>query len=307
MHGLVGATRARWGTLLLVVVGAIACAIGGMAVAGAASGREPVQRTLYGTAEPGNAPGQSLTLQRIVIAPGAKLATHFHEGTQLATIRAGVLTYHVVSGTVLVTRAGETSGREVGPGVVSLRKGDTIVENEALVHFGANRGKKPVAIELAALLHDGAPLSTPVGEGGAGTTALHVTATLMSPTRTLHQAGPDNRFTYGWNRLDGTATVDGQPVGVELLGSVDYTTGSGPFSGFVTFTFGDGSTLGVSMQGAATANAADGSTAFTATLGVIGGTGRYLDTTTGSGTFTGSRTTALGGNVSATFDLQLGT
>src|SRR6478672_1253410 len=241
MHGLVGATRARRRTRLPVILfisGAIA--IGGAANAGAAAAPEPVRRTVYGTAEPGNAPGQSLTLQQVVVAPGAKLATHFHEGTQLATIRAGVLTYHVVSGTVLVTRAGETSGREVGPGVVSLRKGDTIVENESLVHFGANQGKKPVVIELAALLHDGAPLSTPVGEGGAGTTALHVAATLASPTRTLHQAGPDNRFTYGWNRLDGATTVDGQAVSVELLGSVDYTTGSGPFSGFVTFTFGDG-------------------------------------------------------------------
>ena len=186
-----------------------------------------------------------------------------------------------------------------------MRKGDTIVENESLVHYGANKGKQRVVIELAALLHDGAPLSTAVDAGGAGTTPLHVEATLSSPSRTLHQVGADAQSTYGWNLLTGTATVDGQAVGVELQGNVDYTKGSGPFSGFVTFTFPDGATLGVSMQGVATADAAAGSTAFTATLGVIGGTGKYVATTAGSGVFTGERTTALGGNVHSTFDLQL--
>jgi hypothetical protein len=37
---------------------------------------------------------------------------------------------------------------------------------------------------------------------------------------------------------------------------------------------------------------------------VIGGTGTY-SLTKGSGTFTGSRTDELGGNVAATFDLRL--
>jgi hypothetical protein len=40
-------------------------------------------------------------------------------------------------------------------------------------------------------------------------------------------------------------------------------------------------------------------------MGIIGGTRQYANVTTGSGTFTGSRTTALGGNVDATFDLNL--
>jgi len=71
----------------------------------------------------------------------------------------------------------------------------------------------------------------------------------------------------------------------------------------VTFTYADGSTLAVSMQGLARAGT-DASTSFTATLGVVGGTGKYAGAT-GSGTFTGSRTTALGGKVSATFDVEL--
>jgi hypothetical protein len=99
--------------------------------------------------------------------------------------------------------------------------------------------------------------------------------------------------------------VGSDPAAVELLGNVDYTDGSGPFSAFLTITLADGSALGATIQGRATANAADGSTSFAATVGVVGGTGRYAGITGGSGTFTGSRTTALGGNVGATFDLEL--
>jgi hypothetical protein len=305
MQQLVSSSRARWGALLTVVVALIGVAAPAAgAASGAASKPAPVQRTVYGTAEPGNAPGQSLTLQQVVIAPGAKLPTHFHEGTQLATIRSGVLTYNVVSGTVSVTRKGAKSPTSVGPGVVKLRRGDTIVETQSLVHYGANQGKVPVVIELAALLQDGAPLSTPVGSGTTGTQPLQIHAVLSSTARTLHQVGQSGASTYGWNRLESSPAAGGAPA-VDLQGNVDYTNGSGPFSAFVTFTFADGSTLGTTMQGQATANSADGSTAFTATMGVIGGAGQYASVTTGSGTFTGSRTTALGGNVDATFDLQL--
>src|SRR5690242_10293989 len=166
MQRLGSSSRARWVALLAGV--AVVLSVTAYS-AGAASKPAPIQRTVYGTAEPGNAPGQSLTLQQVVIAPGAKLPTHFHEGTQLATIRSGVLTYNVVSGTVSVTRKGAKSPTTVGPGVVKLRRGDTIVETQSLVHYGANQGKVPVVIELAALLQDGAPLSTPVGSGTTGT------------------------------------------------------------------------------------------------------------------------------------------
>jgi hypothetical protein len=116
-------------------------------------------------------------------------------------------------------------------------------------------------------------------------------------------AGTDNSVVYGWNRLTGTATVNGQPVGVEFLASVDYTKGSGPFSGFVTFSFADGSTLGMAIQGVTQASADTTNATFTATLGSVGGTGRYL-AATATGTFVGTRTAALGSIVAAIFDLQ---
>ena len=98
--------RARRGGLLAVV--AFSALLLGAPLAGAQSDKTPITRTVYGEAEPENAPGQSLTLQQVVIDPGAKLPEHFHEGTQLATIRAGVLTYNVVSGAVTLYRAATT-------------------------------------------------------------------------------------------------------------------------------------------------------------------------------------------------------
>jgi hypothetical protein len=302
MHATAIPTVARRAAVAFLVT-LIAVTATGYA-ASAAAEKEPVRRTVYGQAAPTNAPGQQLYLQQVVIDPGGKLPEHFHEGTQLATIKSGVLTYNVVSGTAVVTRANGSTNRYEGPKVVTLRRGDVLVEDESLAHYGSNKGKKPVVLELAALLRDGAPLSTPVGASDPDTKPLHVETTLSSPSRTLYQVGGNGEKTYGWNLLEGTATVDGQPVQVQLQGNVNYANGSGPFSAFVTFTFADGSILGTSAQGFASAIERRNATTFAATMLVIGGTGTYV-AAKGSGSFTGSRTEELGGNVSLTFDLGL--
>jgi mannose-6-phosphate isomerase-like protein (cupin superfamily) len=295
-----------------LVVGVVGLCIGaafaveGTVVARAAAKQEPVTRTILGETKPSNAPGQDLTLQQVTVQPGAKLPTHFHEGTQVASIRAGVLTYTIESGSATVTHAGGDPEVVVAPATVTLKPGDGLVETASLVHHAENKGNKPVVIVLTALLRDGAPLATLVGDGASGTTLVHLQTVLQSQSRTLLQAGPNNTVTYGTNQLAGTSTFEGQPVTIQMLANVDYVNGSGSFFGFVTFTFADGSTIGTRMQGLATA-AADGSlTTFTSTLGVVGGTGRYVSTT-GSGTFVGERRTALGGDVTATFDLELTT
>ena len=293
-----------------VVSGAVVSGRGGAAAvaqatttAGTTTGSNGITRTDLGSTPPANSPGQELYLQRVTIAPGAKLPEHFHQGTQVAHILGGVLTYDIASGTATVTRAGGTTETVPAPATVTLRKGDGLIETQGLVHHGSNGGKRPVVIEIASLLQAGAPLSTPVGESATGT-AVELTVALESQSRNLHTVGADGSVTYGWNQLVGTATVDGQPVGVELLGNVSYVKGSGPIFGFVTYTFADGSTLGVQMQGAATTTSNGDETSFAATLGVLGGTGRYA-TATGSGVFTGSRKAALGTTVSATFDVTL--
>jgi quercetin dioxygenase-like cupin family protein len=239
----------------------------------------------------------------VEIDPGAKLPEHFHAGTQIATIKEGVLTYQVVSGSVMVVRKDGSTETLSSPNTVKLRVGDSIVENEGLVHYGANDGEKLVVIEVAALLHTGEPLATLVGTGATGDT-VKLETTIASQSRTLYQTGPNNESTYGWNRLTGTATVNGQPVSIEMLATVDYTKGNGPFSGVSTFTFADGSTIGVSMVGNTTAQPNGTDASFASTLGVIGGTGQYVNTT-GYGTFTGTRSAALGTDVGAVFTLQL--
>lgn len=293
---------------LALVAVAVVLLLGGAGALVARSGDgEPapagVTRVRLGQASPANAPGQALYLEQITIAPGARLAEHFHQGTQIARVVSGVLTYNIISGTAVVTRADGRTEEATGPKEVRLGAGETVSETRGLVHFGANGSGRPVVIELAALLDEGAPMATTAGGAAAGV-AIALTANLESQSRTLFTAGEGDAVVYGWNRLVGTARLDGQPVGVDMLGSVDYVAGSGPISGFITFGFPDGSTLGVAMHGAAHASAAGADTAFTATLGVTGGTGRYIGAT-GSGTFTGSRKAALGTAVAATFDLKV--
>ena len=115
---------------------------------------------------PANAPGQELYLQEVRIAPGAELPTHFHQGTQVASVRTGVLTYDIVSGSATVTRADGTVETYDAPTTIKLRKGDALLEPETDVHQGGNETKKPVVILVAALLAQGAPLATPIEAPG---------------------------------------------------------------------------------------------------------------------------------------------
>src|SRR5439155_7156354 len=121
---------------------------------GATTTTSGITRTELGNAQPANAPGQELYLQRVTIAPGAKLAEHFHQGTQVARVIAGVLTYDIASGEAIVTGANGTTQTVPAPATIKLRAGDGLVETQGLVHHGSNAGKKPVVIELAALLQN---------------------------------------------------------------------------------------------------------------------------------------------------------
>ena len=302
----------RLGTALAVAVVGVGVVVGPAAAdtsattaasAKASAKASAITRDELGEAQPANAPGQTLYLQRVTIPPGEKLVEHFHQGTQVARVIEGVLTYDVISGTGQVTRRDGSTESVTGPKTVRLKTGESLVEVQSLAHAGSNAGKRPVVIELAALLATGAPLATPVGTNPTGT-ALKLTGDLVSQETRLTTVGPDSTGTYGWNRLTGTATDASGPVAIEMLGTVAYTNGSGPFFGTITFTFGDGSVLGVQMQGAGTKAADTGVTTFAATLGVLNGTGRYANAT-GTGTFTGSRAAALGQPVNATFELAV--
>lgn len=262
-----------------------------------------ITRTPLGEASPANAPGQTLYLQQVVIPAHTALSQHFHDGTQVARVVEGTLTYDIESGTAAITRADGSTEEIDGPATTTLEAGDAIVETAALVHHGQNDGDEPVVVELAALLASGAPVATPVGEGADGT-PLRVETDLESIDRTLHEAGADGTAVYGWNHLTGTSEVDGDEVTVEVLASVTYRAGNGPFFGMITFTFADGSTLATVMQGVTEASADGSNASFAASLGVFDGTGAY-EGATGTGTFTGTRDASLGTMVSGVFDLVL--
>jgi quercetin dioxygenase-like cupin family protein len=126
-----------------------------------------VRNALAQTSRVQGAPERTLVLSRVVVKPGAQLALHHHEGTQVAHIQAGVLTYTVRRGAVVVRR-GESDQKshvvrriaadQTGP----IRAGEWIVEQPATIHRAANRGSAPVVIYLATLLKQGAPPATPV-------------------------------------------------------------------------------------------------------------------------------------------------
>lgn len=157
----------------------------------------------------------------------------------------------------------------------------------------------PVTLVLLA-----GPLST--GAHGATVTprTVRVQVALDSQQKILHTVAPNGIRTYGLNLLVGTDASGASPVQVEMIGNVVYTKGSGPFFGTITFTAADGSTLGVRMDGRATAAPNGTDATFRAPLTVIGGTGQWLRAR-GTGQFTGSREAALGTTVQARFVIRL--
>lgn len=113
------------------------------------------------------APKRTLVLSRVEVEPGAQLALHHHEGTQVAHVEAGTLTYTVRRGSAVVKTGVSDQNpklvRKIKAGQTApIRTGQWIVEQPSDIHEAANRGSSPVVIYLATLLKTGADPSTPV-------------------------------------------------------------------------------------------------------------------------------------------------
>lgn len=130
--------------------------------------QEPVVReSLAESNNPRGATDRVLGLSRVTVQPGAELALHHHEGTQIARIEQGTLSYTVESGEVRVKAGDPGAGTaeliqtvEAGE-TAKIRAGQWIVEQPSDIHRAANRGKREIVIYLATLLRKGAPPSTP--------------------------------------------------------------------------------------------------------------------------------------------------
>jgi quercetin dioxygenase-like cupin family protein len=153
--------------LLIVLPTLLAGAAIGYAVA-ADTAKEPVTRdALAGSKHPRGAKGRTLGLSRVVIQPGAELALHHHQGTQIAYIHGGKLTYSVVDGHVKIREGDFEGGAQVVGEIEAgetgkIRAGQWIVEQPTDHHMAANTTGKRIVIYLATLLKSGAPPSTPV-------------------------------------------------------------------------------------------------------------------------------------------------
>lgn len=125
-----------------------------------------VSSTIYGQADPPDAPGQKMTLYSVSIPAGAVIASHQHPGLQISNIRSGVLTYSVENGTVTVVDG--LSGTQPGPSkpvaapaTLQLGAGQTLYEPAGMIHSAKNLGGEPVVIELANIVPKEDPLSLP--------------------------------------------------------------------------------------------------------------------------------------------------
>jgi quercetin dioxygenase-like cupin family protein len=159
------ARRLRLGIALLA---AAATGAAGAAIVIAQSGAPTAKReALAQTTKPKHAKNRTLGLSRVVIPVGAQLALHRHEGTQIAYVQRGVLTYTVRNGKVAV-RKGPADGdfrivRRIKAGQTgAIKAGRWIVEQPSDTHRAANNGTDKIVIYLATLLRRGASPSTPV-------------------------------------------------------------------------------------------------------------------------------------------------
>jgi len=153
---------------LFVLLAAVALVAAG-AVAGfviAQSGGSTVTRTpLAQSTKVKGAKGRTLGLSRVTIPAGGTIALHHHEGTQIAYIQSGVLSYTVKEGSVTVmtgTADNPVVVRKINGGQTGkIRAGQWIVEQPSTVQQAANNGSAKIVIYLSTLLKTGAPPSTP--------------------------------------------------------------------------------------------------------------------------------------------------
>jgi quercetin dioxygenase-like cupin family protein len=158
--------------LLVPIAGLAMIASGfgaGLAVSSAAADDPaPVTVTRQSLAEveaPTGAPKRTLGLSRVVVMPGAVLASHHHPGSQLGYVAEGVLTYTVETGRATLLRGpgdDPTVIRRINPGqTVKVRPGQWLREEQGEVHHARNAGTVPIVIYLATLLKTGRPAAIP--------------------------------------------------------------------------------------------------------------------------------------------------
>lgn len=142
----------------------------GITVSASAAGDDPApvtvtRQSMAEVAAPPGAPRRTLGLSKVVVMPGAELASHHHPGAQLGYIAEGALTYTVESGSAKVmTGPGDdaTLVRTIKPGqTAKVKTGQWLVEQQGEVHHARNAGSVPIVIYIATLLKTGKAAAIP--------------------------------------------------------------------------------------------------------------------------------------------------
>jgi len=108
---------------------------------------------------------------------------------------------------------------------------------------------------------------------------------------------------FGVGRIASIVYIDDHPVMFEVLVSLEYTAGSGPFTGFVSLFWLNGDAVVCRYEGVVVRDQA-GDSRWNSNLHVIDGSGSLIGAT-GGGTLSGFRSAALGGSVQYTVDLDI--
>ncbi|MBE9210842.1 cupin domain-containing protein [Nostoc sp. LEGE 06077] len=116
---------------------------------------QSVKREVLASGYPTHNQKQILELVRYTIAPKTKLPTHIHPGMQIERVEAGTLTYTVVEGEAIVTKANGTKLILKKGETVQITLGDSLVEPAGMVHYGENQTNKPVILLSASLFDAG--------------------------------------------------------------------------------------------------------------------------------------------------------
>lgn len=121
-----------------------------------------------GGGQPSVAPGYAMGLVRLTYAPGGTLNVHTHPGASILYVESGTLTYALVEGAAVATRAPAGSAtpnvalpaEQLSPGEIVLNAGDSLFEDVDVIHTARNDGSEPAVVLIANLLTTGEPVTT---------------------------------------------------------------------------------------------------------------------------------------------------
>ena len=177
------------------------------------------------------------------------------------------------------------------------------------------------ALGIAALSACGTSTAAPTAEsGGTSRTPsaspspnptgfpVKFSTTVSSKYSKLATVGPNDDKTYGVSVMEGTTTINKQPVRIRMIGSVDYKDSGGPLTGFLELNWPDGTTLALRQEIQASYDSSPNQTSYEGKLEVVGADNKATGTS-GTGDLTGSRAgktrTVTGGSIKINVSLDL--